>query len=165
MKDYMNGEERTRMAYLRDIDIVYKSFIDSRLLTPDEKTEFKHAMTRHKKGIAKLKTRFPKDFEKIERHLKDHVIVMQPKIREVIDHRAIAIADDRLRDILEVLINDHCVGCTDKNWKDCHIYHLNDDLDVSSMYQEPDGVCQYAYMSEQEKAKNPTYGTIFKGVK
>ncbi|WP_037947367.1 hypothetical protein, partial [Sulfuricurvum sp. MLSB] len=87
-----------------------------------------------------------------------------PKIQEIIDKRAIMITDDRLRDILEILINDNCIGCTETNWKQCHIWKLQDDLDVSSMYNEPDGTCQYKLMAEMEKAKNSTYGTIFKEV-
>lgn len=163
MKSYLNGLSRTRLAYLLDIDCIYKAFIDGDDLTKEEKTEFKHAFTRHRKALAMIKGRLPEEFKKIDRMLHDNIIVMKPKVNELIDHRAIAITDDRLRDILEVLINDHCVGCTATNWKDCHIYKLNDDLDVSSMYNEPEGMCAYAYMGEREKALNPTYGTIFKG--
>ena len=163
MKDYANGEERVKLAYLKDIDLLYTKFIDqSRLLTPEEKTEFKHARTRHRKAFQMLANRLPKDFKKIENILKDNMIVMEPKIKELITRRAIAIDDDRLRDILEVMINDHCVGCTAENWKKCHIYKLNDDLEVSSEYNEPDGTCAFAYMAEKEKEKNPTYGTLFK---
>jgi len=164
MKTYLNGEIRTRLAYLRDIGILYQSLIDSDALSKEEITAMKHARTWHKKAIDLIEKRLPDDFKKIDRMLSDHIIVMKPKINELIDNRAIAITDDRLRDILEVLINDHCVGCTAENWKDCHIYKLNDDLDVSSVYSEPKGTCAYAYMSEKEKALNPTYGTIFKAV-
>jgi hypothetical protein len=41
---------------------------------------------------------------------------------------------------------------------------LADDLDVSSLYNEPIGECPYMMMAEMEKAKNPTYGTIIKEV-
>lgn len=109
-----------------------------------------------------LKERHGESFNKIDRMLSDNIIVMKPKIQEVIDNRSIYITDDRLRDILEVLINDHCVGCTAENWKNCHIYKLNDDLEVSSEYKEPKGTCAFAYMADKEKDKNPTYGTIFK---
>ena len=110
-----------------------------------------------------MKERLPDDFKKIDRMLKDNVIVMKPKIQESINNgAAITITDDRLRDILEVLINDNCIGCTHDNWKQCHIWKLQDDLDVSSMYNEPDGMCQYKLMADMEKAKNQTYGTIFK---
>jgi hypothetical protein len=109
-----------------------------------------------------MKERLPDDFKKIDRMLKDNVIVMKPKIQEVIDNRSIAITDDRLRDILEILIDDHCIGCTATNWKDCYIWKLQDDLDVSSLYNEPDGTCQYKLMAEMEKAKNPKYGEVFK---
>ncbi|URN85844.1 hypothetical protein [Acetobacterium wieringae] len=162
MKPYLNGEIRTRLAYLLDINILYESLINSNSLTKDEKTELKHACTRHQKGIALIKKRMPKEFEKIERMLKDNLIVMKPKTQELIDRRAIYMEDDRLRDILEVMINDHCIGCKIENYLDCIIYQYNDDLDVSSMYNEPKGVCPYAYMGEKEKALNPTYGTIFK---
>ena len=162
MKDYLNGADRTRLAYLRDIDVLYKSFIDSDVLTPEEKTEFKHARTRHIKAFKMLKERHAESFKKIDRMLKDNVIVIKPKIQEVIDNRAISITDDRLRDILEVLINDHCIGCNETNWKQCHIYRLNDDLDVSSLYNEPVGECPYMMMAEMEKAKNPTYGQLIK---
>ena len=163
MKDYANGEERVKLAYLKDVDLLYTKFIDqSRLLTQEEKTEFKHARTRHQKAFKMLGDRLPKDFKKIENILKDNMIVMEPKIKELITRRAIAIDDDRLRDILEVMIHDHCVGCTANNWKNCHIYKLNDDLEVSSEYREPDGTCAFSYMSELEKAKNPTYGAIFR---
>lgn len=166
MKDYINGEARTKVAYLRDIDILYKNLIESDNLSKEEKTEFKHAYTRHRKGIALMKKRLPDDFKKIDRMLKDNVIVMKPKAQEVINNgAAITITDDRLRDILEILIDDHCIGCTHENWKQCHIWKLQDDLDVSSMYNEPDGMCQYKLMAEQEKAKNPTYGEVFKTTK
>lgn len=164
MKDYANGADRTRLAYLRDVDCIYSEFINGNLLTDAERTEMKHARTRHKKAMKLLAERLPDDFKKIDRMLKDNIIVMKPKIQEVIDQRAIYIEDDRLRDILEIMINDHCIGCTATNWKDCHIYQLNDSLDVSSEYQEPKGMCAYRYMSDKEKAKNPTYGTIFKEV-
>lgn len=162
MKDYLNGADRTRLAYLRDIDVLYKSFIDSDVLTPEEKTEFKHARTRHIKAFKMLKERHVESFKKIDRMLSDNIIVMKPKVQELIDHKALYVTDDRLRNILEILIDDHCVGCTEKNWKDCHIYKLNDDLEVSSEYQEPKGTCAFAYMSGKEKEKNPTYGTLFK---
>lgn len=162
MKDYLNGEARTRLAYLRDMDVLYKSFIDSDVLTPEEKTEFKHARTRHIKAFKMLKERHAESFKKIDRMLNDNIIVMKPKMQELIDHKAIYVTDDRLRDILEVLINDHCIGCNEANWKQCHIYKLNDDLDVSSLYNEPVGECPYMMMAEMEKAKNPTYGTIIK---
>jgi hypothetical protein len=164
MKDYLNGEARTKVAYLRDMDVLYKDLIDGDNITKEERTAFKHAKTWHKKAVAMMKERLPDDFKKIDRMLKDNVIVMKPKIQEVIDNRAISITDDRLRDILEVLINDHCTGCNETNWKQCHIWKLQDDLDVSSMYNEPDGMCQYKLMAEMEKAKNPTYGTIIKEV-
>ena len=160
MKNYLNGEARTRLAYIRDIGIVYKSFIDSDLLTDAEKTELKHARTRHNKALEMIKKRLPDDFKKIDRMLSDNIIVMQPKIKELIDHQAIAITDDRLRDILEVMINDHCVGCNECDWKHCIIYKLNDDLDVSSLYNEPDGTCPYSYMAEKEKALNKGYGRV-----
>lgn len=163
MKNYINGEARTRLAYIRDIGIVYKSFIESDLLTDAEKTELKHARTRHNKALKMIKKRLPDDFKKIDRLLNDNIIVMQPKMKELIDHRAIMLTDDRLRDILEVMINDHCIGCNECDWQHCIIYKLNDDLDVSSLYNEPNGTCPYAYMAEKEKALNPTYGTIFKG--
>ena len=163
MKDYANGEERVKLAYLKDVDLLYTKFIDqSRLLTQEEKTEFKHARTRHRKAFQMLAERLPKDFRKIENTLRDNMIVMEPKIKELITRRAIAIDDDRLRDILEVMINDHCVGCKIENYLDCIIYQYNDDLDVSSIYNEPNGTCAYAYMAEKEKSLNPTYGTIFK---
>ena len=162
MKDYINGEARTKVAYLRDMDVLYKDLIDGDNVTKEERTAFKHARTWHKKAIAMMKERLPDDFKKIDRMLKDNVIVMKPKIQEVIDNRSIAITDDRLRDILEILINDNCIGCTHNNWKQCHIWKLQDDLDVSSMYNEPDGMCQYKLMAEMEKAKNPTYGEVFK---
>jgi hypothetical protein len=164
MKDYINGEARTKVAYLRDMDVLYKDLIDGDNVTKEERTALKHANTWHKKAIAMMKKRLPDDFKKIDRMLKDNVIVMKPKIQEVIDNRSIAITDDRLRDILEILINDNCIGCTATNWKQCHIWELQDDLDVSSMYNEPDGTCQYKLMAEMEKAKNSTYGTIFKEV-
>lgn len=164
MKDYLNGDYRTSVAYLLDIDLMYKKLIDSDNITKEERTAFKHAKTWHKKAIASMKKRLPDDFKKIDRMLKDNVIVMKPKIQEVIDNRSIAITDDRLRDILEILINDNCIGCTHENWKQCHIWKLQDDLDVSSMYNEPDGMCQYKLMADMEKAKNPTYGTIFKTI-
>ena len=163
MKDYLNGEARTRLAYLKDIDVLYQLFIDGNHLTAEEKTEFKHARTRHQKAIKMIKKRLPDDFKKIDRMLSDNIIVMQPKIKELIDHRAIAITDDRLRDILEVMINDHCVGCNECDWKHCIIYKLNDDLDVSSLYNEPDGTCPYSYMAEKEKALNKGYGRLIKG--
>jgi len=162
MKTYLNGEIRTRLAYLRDIGILYQSLIDSDALSKEEITAMKHARTWHKKAIDLIEKRLPDDFKKIDRMLSDHIIVMKPKINELIDNRAIAITDDRLRDILEILINDHCIGCTHENWKQCHIWKLQDDLDVSSMYNEPDGMCQYKLMATQEKAKNPTYGEVFK---
>jgi uncharacterized protein YnzC (UPF0291/DUF896 family) len=162
MKDYLNGEARTKLAYLRDIDVLYKSFIDSDVLTPEEKTEFKHARTRHIKAFKMLKERHAESFKKIDRMLNDNIIVMKPKMQELIDHKAIYVTDDRLRDILEVLINDHCIGCTHENWKQCHIWKLQDDLDVSSIYNEPDGTCEYKYMAIQEKSKNITYGEVFK---
>lgn len=162
MKDYLNGADRTRLAYLRDIDVLYQTIIDADILTPEEKTEIRHANTRHKKAFKMMAKRLPDAFKKIDRMLKDNIIVMKPKMQEVIDRRAIYITDDRLRDILEIMINDHCIGCTATNWKDCHIYQLNDSLDVSSEYQEPKGICAFSYMSDKEKAKNPTYGTIFK---
>lgn len=165
MKDYLNGEARTKVAYLRDMDVLYKDLIDGDNVTKEERTAFKHAKTWHKKAIASMKERLPDDFKKIDRMLKDNVIVMKPKMQEVIDNRAISITDDRLRDILEVLINDHCIGCNETNWKQCHIYKLNDDLDVSSLYNEPVGECPYMMMAEMEKAKNPTYGTIIKTTK
>jgi len=149
---------------LRDMDVLYKDLIDGDNVTKEERTALKHANTWHKKAIAMMKERLPDDFKKIDRMLKDNVIVMKPKIQEVIDNRSIAITDDRLRDILEILINDNCIGCTATNWKQCHIWKLQDDLDVSSMYNEQDGMCQYKLMAEMEKAKNPTYGTIFKEV-
>ena len=164
MKDYINGEARTKVAYLRDMDVLYKDLIDGDNITKEERTALKHANTWHKKAIAMMKERLPDDFKKIDRMLKDNVIVMKPKIQEIIDKRAIMITDDRLRDILEILINDNCIGCTETNWKQCHIWKLQDDLDVSSMYNEPDGTCQYKLMAEMEKAKNSTYGTIFKEV-
>ena len=164
MKDYINGEARTKVAYLRDMDVLYKDLIDGDNVTKEERTALKHANAWHKKAIMMMNERLPDDFKKIDRMLKDNVIVMKPKIQEVIDNRSIAITDDRLRDILEVLINDHCVGCNETNWKQCHIWKLQDDLDVSSMYNEQDGMCQYKLMAEMEKAKNPTYGTIFKEV-
>ena len=164
MKDYINGEARTKVAYLRDMDVLYKDLIDGDNVTKEERTALKHANTWHKKAIAMMKKRLPDDFKKIDRMLKDNVIVMKPKIQEVIDNRSIAITDDRLRDILEILINDNCIGCTATNWKQCHIWKLQDDLDVSSMYNEQDGMCQYKLMAEMEKAKNSTYGTIFKEV-
>ncbi|MDD3001772.1 MAG: hypothetical protein PHF29_08455, partial [Candidatus Riflebacteria bacterium] len=131
-------------------------------LTPQEKTEFKHAFTRHRKALAMIKDRLPEEFKKIDRMLKDNIIVMKPKMQEMIDKRAIFVDDDRLRAILEIMINDNCTDCKVKNWKDCHIYQLNDDLEVSSEYQEPAGECPFCYMLVHEKAKNPTYGTIFK---
>lgn len=164
MKDYANGADRTRLAYLRDVDCIYSEFINGNLLTDAERTEMKHARTRHKKAMKLLAERLPDDFKKIDRMLKDNIIVMKPKIQEVIDKRAIMITDDRLRDILEIMISDHCTGCSVENWKDCIIYELNDSLDVSSLYDEPKGLCPYRYMMEQEKALNPTYGTIFKEV-
>ena len=165
MRNYLNGEARTKVAYLRDIDILYKNLIESDNLSKEEKTEFKHAYTRHRKGIALMKKRLPDDFKKIERLLSDNIIVMKPKVQELINNgAAITITDDRLKDILEVLINDHCVGCTSKDWKNCHIWKLNDDLDVSSLYNHEEGTCEFSYMAEMEKAKNPTYGTIFKEV-
>lgn len=162
MKDYINGESRTKVAYLRDMDVLYKDLIDGDNVTKEERTALKHANTWHKKAIAMMKERLPDDFKKIDRMLKDNVIVMKPKIQEVIDNRSIAITDDRLRDILEILINDYCINCMETGWKNCHIYKLNDDLDVSSMYCEPSGTCPYQYMSVQEKAKTPTYGEVFK---
>ena len=163
MKNYLNGEARTRLAYIRDIGIVYKSFIDSDLLTDAEKTELKHAKTRHNKALEMIKKRLPDDFKKIDRMLSDNIIVMKPKAQEVINNRAaITITDDRLRDILEILINDHCVGCESTEWKNCHIYQLNDSLDVSSLYNEPDGTCAFSYMAEKEKEKNKTYGQVIK---
>ena len=45
-----------------------------------------------------------------------------------------------------------------------HIYQLNDSLDVSSLYNEPDGTCAFSYMAEKEKEKNKTYGQVFKDV-
>ena len=163
MRNYLNGEARTKVAYLRDMDVLYKDLIDGDNVTKEERTALKHARTWHKKAIAMMKERLPDDFKKIERMLKDNVIVMKPKIQESINNgAAITITDDRLRDILEVLINDHCIGCTHENWKQCHIWKLQDDLDVSSMYNEPDGMCQYKLMADMEKAKNPTYGEVFK---
>lgn len=164
MKNYLNGDYRISVAYLLDIDLLYKKLIDSDNITNEERTAFKHAKTWHKKAIASMKERLPDDFKKIDRMLKDNVIVMKPKIHEVIDNRAISITDDRLRDILEILIDDHCIGCNETNWKQCHIWKLQDDLDVSSIYNEPKGTCQYKYMAIQEKTKNTTYGTIFKEV-
>lgn len=165
MKDYLNGEYRTSAAYLLDVDLLYKKFIDSNNVTKEERTAFKHAKTWHQKAMKMMKERVPDDFKKIDRMLSDNIIVMKPKVQELIDHKAIYITDDRLRDILEVLINDHCTGCNECDWKHCIIYKLNDDLDVSSMYNEPDGTCPFCYMSDKEKALNPTYGTIFKGEK
>lgn len=165
MKDYLNGEYRTSAAYLLDVDLLYKKFIDSNNVTKEERTALKHAKTWHQKAMAMMKERLPDDFKKVDRMLSDNIIVMKPKVQELMNTRAINITDDRLRDILEVMINDHCIGCTAENWKDCHIYQLNDSLDVSSCYQEPDGTCPFQYMSIQEKAKNPTYGSIFKGEK
>lgn len=163
MKDYLNGEARTRLAYLKDIDVLYQLFIDGNHLTAEEKTEFKHARTRHQKAIKMIKKRLPDDFKKIDRMLSDNIIVMKPKAQEVINNRAaITITDDRLRDILEILINDHCVGCESTEWKNCHIYQLNDSLDVSSLYNEPDGTCAFSYMAEKEKEKNKTYGQVIK---
>jgi len=163
MKDYINGEVRAKVAYLCDIDLLYKDLIASDNITKEERTELKHALTRHIKAIKMMSERLPDDFKKIERMLKDNVIVMKPKIQESINNgAAITITDDRLRDILEILIDDHCVGCTATNWKECHIWKLQDDLDVSSMYNEPDGMCQYKLMADMEKAKNPTYGEVFK---
>jgi hypothetical protein len=162
MKDYLNGEARTKVAYLRDMDVLYKDLIDGDNITKEERTAFKHAKTWHKKAVAMMKERLPDDFKKIDRMLKDNIIVMKPKMQELIDHKAIYVTDDRLRDILEVLINDHCIGCTHENWKQCHIWKLQDDLDVSSIYNEPDGTCEYKYMAIQEKSKNITYGEVFK---
>jgi len=163
MKGYINGEARTKVAYLRDMDVLYKDLIDGDNVTKEERTAFKHARTWHKKAIAMMKERLPDDFKKIERMLKDNVIVMKPKIQESINNgAAITITDDRLRDILEVLINDHCTSCGVDNWRECHIYKLNDSLDVSSLYKEPYGTCPYCYMAIQEKTKNKTYGSLIK---
>jgi len=118
MKDYLNGDYRTSVAYLLDIDLMYKKLIDSDNITKEERTAFKHAKTWHKKAIASMKKRLPDDFKKIDRMLKDNVIVMKPKVQEVINNgAAITITDDRLRDILEILINDNCIRCTATNWK------------------------------------------------
>jgi hypothetical protein len=144
------------------MDVLYKDLIDGDNVTKEERTALKHANTWHKKAIAMMKKRLPDDFKKIDRMLKDNVIVMKPKIQEVIDNRSIAITDDRLRGILEILTNNNCIGCTATNWKQCHIWKLQDDLDVSSMYNEPDGMCQYKLMADMEKDKNPTYGEVFK---
>lgn len=161
MKNYINGETRAKVAYLRDINLLYKSLINSNSFTKEEKTELKHACTRHDKAIKLMQNRLPDDFKKIDRMLSDNIIVMKPKVQELMDHRAIYLRDDRLRGILEVMINDHCVGCKETNFKQCHIFRLNDDLEVSSEYQEPNGVCCFAYMGEREKRKNPDYGSIF----
>ena len=63
---------------------------------------------------------------------------------------------NRLSDRLEIENPSYLKN--DCNWK------LQDDLDVSSMYNEQDGTCQYKLMAEMEKAKNPTYGEVLKTV-
>ena len=59
MKDYINGEARTKVAYLRDMDVLYKDLIDGDNVTKEERTAFKHANTWHKKAIAMMKERLP----------------------------------------------------------------------------------------------------------
>lgn len=163
MKNYTNGYERANLVYLAVTDKIKQQLINGNLLSSAERTELKHAFTRTEKMLKMVIDRLgTKEGERIGRMVRDNDITMVPKIKELISPQTIRVDDDRLRDILEIMINDHCVGCTAANWKDCHIYKLNDDLEVSSMYDEPEGLCPYRYMMEQEKAKNTTYGTIFK---
>lgn len=163
MKTYANGEERTQIAYVSVMSKILQKFINANLLTKEEKTEFKHAFTRNEKALNMIMERLgKKESDKIGRLIRDHDVAMVSKLKNTITPRTILITDDRLRDVLEVMINDHCPGCTAENFLDCHIYKLNDDLEVCSQYHEPNGVCPYAYMADLEKQERPGYGSIFK---
>lgn len=163
MKDYANGEERTKLTYLASMSKLVQDLIGGNLLSKEEKTELKHILTRNEKALKMILRRLkPEVSEKIAREINDYEPAMVPRIRYKINPRTMQIDDDRLRDILEIEINDHCIGCKEPNFLHCIIYNLNDDLEVCSRHTEPAGTCPYAYLAQEEKKQRPNYGSIIK---
>lgn len=163
MKSYANGEEKTKLTYLSAMSKLLQNIIGLNLLSKEEVTEFKHALTRNEKALKMVLERLgEKQSDAIGRMVRDNDIAMVPRVKNSNTPRTILIDDERLRSILEIEINDHCFGCTEKYFLECIIYELNDDLEVCSNYQEPTGMCPYAYMVAEEKKYRQNYGSIIK---
>ena len=149
-KSYLNSKEKTQVTYVYMALSVLDDLVKKNIFSKNENTQFKHAVTRMTNGLTQMILRLGEDTAKrIDRDIRDSQITLVPKMKVQIDKPKVAITEDKILVMVEKLISAYCMDCHESDFKKCEIFEINQNLDIDSIFNEPEGICPYSYMIEQ----------------
>ena len=153
MKDYLNYAETKELTILVNSCHLADNFINGNVMTKDEKTKLKRAVTTIKnvaKGLIKrLGEQQAKKFYRT--FTGSEVIVITNSELEVLQKRKYAEIDRAFEEnkeyfnLVELALDMNCKNCT-KCYKECDLYKHFDEQEILPMDERTDlGNCKYAY--------------------
>lgn len=124
MKNYFNEKERTNHIILMCMEYVAKEFYNSNALTIEEKKAVKKISEQCGKLNESVFERFGNPYKrKIEGTLKNNTLRLVSKYGAYADCIGYCASEDiepKIKDLMCL----HCLGCKNKNYKDCAMYAM-----------------------------------------
>ncbi len=153
MKDYLNNSETKELIILNQVSLLAKKFVESSLMTKEEKADLKRGRTYIKKTIIhmleRLGEREAKKFVKL--YGQSRVVVITDSELEVLQKRKSAQLDvayeenKEYYDLVELTMDECCKNCT-KQGSQCDLCKHFDEQSVPEFDDSKDyGNCKYAY--------------------
>ena len=153
MKDYLNNSETKELIILNQVSLLAKKFVESSLMTKEEKADLKRGRTYIKKTIIhmleRLGEREAKKFVKL--YGQSRVAVITDSELEVLQKRKSAQLDAAYEenkeyyDLVELAMDGCCKNCT-RQGSQCDLCKHFDEQSVPEFDDTKDcGNCKYAY--------------------
>ena len=153
MKDYLNNSETKELIILNQVSLLAKKFVESSLMTKEEKADLKRGRTYIKKTIIhmleRLGEREAKKFVKL--YGQSRVVVITDSELEVLQKRKSAQLDAAYEenkeyyDLVELAMDGCCKNCT-RQGSQCDLCKHFDEQSVPEFDDTKDcGNCKYAY--------------------
>ena len=151
-KDYLSSKERIQLASFIVQTDVLEDVIDRNRLTKTEISKLKHSRTRLYSALEEIKDRIgQKEMKKIGNIIADNRLEFVSRYKVAAPEKEL-ITQDKIMNLMEMLIHAYCMDCKRNDFLTCHIFEINRDLDIDCELNEPDGLCPYRYMCEEYKA-------------
>ena len=153
MKDYLNNSETKELIILNQVSLLVKKFVESSLMTKEEKADLKRGRTYIKKTIEHMIERLgEKEAKKfVKLYGQSRVAVITDSELEVLQKRKSAQLDAAYEenkeyyDLVELTMHLNCRNCK-KQGSQCELCKHFDEQSVPEFDDTKDyGNCKYAY--------------------
>jgi len=143
MRTYLNSSQKNQISFTSALLAMLTEFDNNDTLSKPEKTAMKYVITWLTKLLKSLFERMPDVAERVKRDLKDNRVMLSPRFSKMNEREYVETSD--LIDLLEMLVEEHCVGCLRCDFGECAVFKTHQQLQIDVEGGEPEGRCPYGY--------------------